>query len=76
MKLEKLGVGNLPVVQWLGLHASTAGATGSLPGQGTGVSCATWHGQKEKKARSIPARFQQSGKLPKLCENQPLLLIH
>ena len=35
MKLEKLGVGNLPVVQWLGLHASTAGATESILGWGT-----------------------------------------
>ena len=37
------------VVQWLGFHASTAGMvrdTGLIPGQGTKISHATWHGQK------------------------------
>ena len=26
-------------VQWLGLHASTAGGMGSIPGQGTKIPC-------------------------------------
>ena len=36
-------------VQWLGLHASIAGGTGLIPGQGTQIPHATQHGQKEKK---------------------------
>ena len=44
--------GNSPAVQWLRLHASTAGSMGSIPGWGTKISHATWHGQKEK--NSIP----------------------
>ena len=30
------------VVQWLGLHASNAVATGSIPGQGTEIPLAAW----------------------------------
>ena len=37
---------NSLVVQWLGLHASTAGGTGSVPGQGTKIPHAAWQGQK------------------------------
>ena len=36
-------------VQWLRLHATTAGGTGSIPGQGTKIPHATWQGQKKKK---------------------------
>ena len=43
------------VVQWLRLHASTAGDTDLIPGQGTKVLHATLHGppspQKKKKGR-------------------------
>ena len=35
------------MVQWLGLHASTTGGTGSLPGWGTKVPHATLRGQKK-----------------------------
>ena len=36
-------------VQWLRLHASTVGDTaGSIPGQGTKIWHAVWHGQKFK----------------------------
>ena len=31
-------------VQWLGLHASTAGGVGSIPGWGTKILHAVWHG--------------------------------
>ena len=43
-------VGNSLVVQWLGLHASTAGAgaMGLIPGLGTKIPQALWHGQKKK----------------------------
>ena len=36
-------------VQWLGLHASTAGGTGLIPGQGTKIPQAVQRGQKIKK---------------------------
>ena len=36
--------GNSLVVQWLQLHASTAGGRGSVPGQGTKIPHATWRG--------------------------------
>ena len=32
-------------VQWLRLQASTAGDMGSIPGQGTKIPRAAWHGQ-------------------------------
>ena len=34
------------VVQWLGLHASTARDLGSIPGRGTKIPQAAWRGQK------------------------------
>ena len=37
------------VVQWLRLHASTAGGTGSIPGQGTKIPHATQSSQKKKR---------------------------
>ena len=36
------------VVQWLKLQASNAEGTGSIPGQGTKIPHATWHGQNIK----------------------------
>ena len=35
------------VVQWLGLCASTAGSTGSIPGWGTRTPNASWSGKKK-----------------------------
>ena len=35
------------VIQWLRLCASNAGDVGLIPGQGTKISHATWHGQKK-----------------------------
>ena len=37
------------MVQWLGLRASTAGGSGSIPGRGTKSPEATWYGQKKKR---------------------------
>ena len=34
---EKSSIGNSLAVHWLGLCASTAGGTGSIPGQGTKI---------------------------------------
>ena len=39
------------MVQWLGHCASIAGGTGSIPGQGTKILYAMWHGQKKKRER-------------------------
>ena len=40
-------LGNSLVVQWLGLFAFTAKDLGSIPGQGTKIPQAAWHGQKK-----------------------------
>ena len=46
-------VGNSPVVQWLGLRVLTAEGLGSIPGQGTKIPQAVWHGQKKKKVHKV-----------------------
>ena len=38
------------VVQWLGLHASTASSLGSIPSRGTKIPKAEQHSRKEKKS--------------------------
>ena len=48
------------MVQWLGLCASTAGGTGSIPGRGTKIlnayaMCAVW--PKKKKERERRERY-------------------
>ena len=35
-------------VQWLGLGTSTAAGEGLIPGRGSKIPHATWHGQKTK----------------------------
>ena len=45
-------LGTSLVVQWLGFHACTAGAMGSIPSQGTKITHATWYDQKIKKKKS------------------------
>ena len=40
--------GNSLAVPWLGLHASTAGSTGSIPGWGTKILHAARRAQKNK----------------------------
>ena len=42
-------MGNSLAVQWLGLHALNVEGLGSIPGQGTKIPQAVWHGQKKKK---------------------------
>ena len=39
------------LVQWLRLHASTSGDTGSVPGQGTEILHATQRGQQNLKQK-------------------------
>ena len=41
-------LGNLLAVQWLGLSTSSARAAGSIPGSGTKITHAMWHGQNIK----------------------------
>ena len=41
-------LGTSLLVLWLRLHASTAGGTDSIPGWGTKILHATWHGRKKK----------------------------
>ena len=43
----KNDLGNSLVVQWLELHASTAGGKGLIPGQGTKIPQAVWCDQKK-----------------------------
>ena len=43
--------GNSLAVQWLGLCTFTAEGTGSIPGRGTKIPQATWHGQKQQQQR-------------------------
>ena len=45
---KHLYIWNSLSVQWLGLHAPTAGGMGSIPGQGTKILQAVQHGQKNK----------------------------
>ena len=45
---KKIKKGNSLVVQWLRLHAFTAEGPGSIPGQGTRIPQAAWHGQEKK----------------------------
>ena len=40
------GHGTSLVVQWLGLHASTTGDSGSIPGRGTKITSACWASQR------------------------------
>ena len=43
--------GNSLVVQWLELCAITAGDMGFIPGGGTKIPYAPWHGQKTNKQK-------------------------
>ena len=45
-QLRRSGLGSSLEVQWLGLHTSNAGGTGSIPGQGTEIPRATRCSQK------------------------------
>ena len=38
--------------QWLGPHTFKAKGAGSIPGQGTKIPQAKWHGQKKKKQKA------------------------
>ena len=44
------------MVQWLRLNASSAEGTVLIPGQGTKIPNALWHGQKKKKKKKKIAK--------------------
>ena len=46
MAYSKKMNGTSLVAQWLRLHAPEAGDMGSIPGQGTKIPHAAWHGEK------------------------------
>ena len=49
--LKMVKMGTSLAVQWLGLHASTAGGPGSIPDRGTKILQAAWHCQKNFKKK-------------------------
>ena len=54
--------GNSPSVQWLGLGTFIAMVPGSIPGWGTEIPQASWHGQEKEKGKSgmelqLPLKF-------------------
>ena len=46
---KRMQAGTSPVVQWLGLSASIAWGTGSIPGWETKITQAAWSSRKKKK---------------------------
>ena len=46
-EINKIKIWTSLVVQWLRLHASNARNVGLIPGQGTKIPHAMWHGQKK-----------------------------
>ena len=48
-RLGNTYTGTSLAIQWLRLHASTAGGTGSIPGCGINNPQAMWYGKKKKK---------------------------
>ena len=47
------------MVEWLGLHTSTAGDLGLIPGWGTKIPQDMWRGQKKKKNSPQKEEFRQ-----------------
>ena len=45
------------MVEWLGLRASTARGTGSIPGRGTKIPQAVQLGQKKKKKKIVQCHY-------------------
>ena len=41
------------MVQWLGIHASTAGGKDSVPGWGTNILHAAWDAARKKKSARL-----------------------
>ena len=56
------------MVQWLRLHTSTAGGTGSIPGWGTKILYATWRSQKNKEFGKVRVRGLGFGIRNEFCQ--------
>ena len=63
-------LGNFLVVQWLGLHPSTAGGMGSIPGQGTKILQAAKTRNKTKQKNQTKTNKKQMD--PHLCLLSPI----
>ena len=46
LKKKRRNHGTPLVVQWLGLHVSSTGGVGSIPGRRTNIPHAAWHSQE------------------------------
>ena len=67
----KMILGTSLVAHWLGLWASSAGGTGSIPGRGTKILYAGWCGQKNNKKRfyhSIFTKYLQKDEFLNIIE--------
>ena len=65
---KKLLSGTPLVIQWLTLHAANAGATGSVPGQGTKIQHAVQRGQKiEVKKKKLVSWGPEWGRRDAAC---------
>ena len=62
LKVETAG--NSLVVQWLGLHTSTARAMGLIPGWGTKIPHALQRGPKKKKKKGSTDSWTPSPEIP------------
>ena len=56
-QLRNVIVGDSPVTQWLGLHASSAEGLGLIPGKGTKILQAERRGQKKTKSHCHKRTF-------------------
>ena len=54
----RLSYGNSVKVQWLGLSTSTAGDMGLIPGRGSQIPPAFWHGLKKKSRLLAETKLQ------------------
>ena len=66
LRIQKLKARTSLVVQWLRLHASTSGSTGSIPSQETKILHAPWCCQKKKKSwkqQSMPKKSKTTNPL-------------
>ena len=73
-QIRKLMLGAPLVVQRLRLCTSNEGGTGSIPGRGTRIPHAKWHGKKKKKEgrkRKLMPRQTPRGVNPVAKSGQP-----
>ena len=59
--MAKSVMGGSLVVQWLGLCASIAAGMNLIPGQGTKIPQAMWHGQKQTNKQNQPNKKSVMG---------------